>query len=143
VRLFISFQSPTYPAPPSVYPIIDPAAAYASQTFAGKVVLVTGASRGIGQAITLSFARAGASLALTARDTAALAQTKSAVLHVAPNADVLVLPVDVRDTAAVNTMVQAAVAHFGRLDVLVANAGAATPMTMRACLARFETQTQY
>jgi NAD(P)-dependent dehydrogenase (short-subunit alcohol dehydrogenase family) len=114
-----------------VYPAVDPAPAYAAQALAGKVALVTGASLGIGQAIVLSLARAGASLALVSRNAAALEKTKANVLSVAPRADVLVLAVDVRDTAAAETAVQAAVAHFGRLDLLVANAGATTPWTKR------------
>jgi NAD(P)-dependent dehydrogenase (short-subunit alcohol dehydrogenase family) len=101
---------------------------------AGKVALVTGASRGIGKTIALSLARAGASLALVSRDATTLEQTKAAVLSVAPGTDVLVFAVDVRDTAAAESAVQAAAAHFGRLDVLVANAGAVTLMNTRACL---------
>jgi NAD(P)-dependent dehydrogenase (short-subunit alcohol dehydrogenase family) len=120
-----------------VYPTIDPTPAYATHALTGKVALITGASRGIGQAIALALARAGASLALAARDAAALEQTKAAVLQVAPRADVLVFVVDVRDTAAAERAVQAAVTHFGRLDVLVANAGAATRMSTRMCLSRF------
>jgi NAD(P)-dependent dehydrogenase (short-subunit alcohol dehydrogenase family) len=118
-----------------VYPTVDPAPNYAAQVLASKVALVTGASRGIGQAIALSLARAGASLALVSRDAAMLEQTKAAVLSVAPHADVLVFAVDVRDTAATESAVQAAAEHFGRLDVLVANAGAGTPWFTRACCA--------
>jgi len=114
-----------------VYPGIDPTSAYAKQVLAGKVALVTGASRGIGQAIALSLARAGASLALVSRDLATLEKTKASVLSVAPRADVLVFAVDVRDTAAAEAAVQAAAAHFGRLDLLVANAGASTPWSSR------------
>jgi NAD(P)-dependent dehydrogenase (short-subunit alcohol dehydrogenase family) len=116
-----------------VYPGIDPTSAYAKQVLAGKVALVTGASRGIGQAIALSLARAGASLALVSRDLATLEKTKASVLSVAPRADVLVFAVDVRDTAAAEAAVQAAAAHFGRLDLLVANAGASTPWSSRTC----------
>jgi NAD(P)-dependent dehydrogenase (short-subunit alcohol dehydrogenase family) len=116
-----------------VYPAIDPTPAYDAQVLAGKTILVTGASRGIGKAIALSLARAGASLALVSRDAAALEQTKAAVLSVASCADVLVFAADVRDAAAAESAVQAVVAHFGRLDVLVANAGASTPWYTRAC----------
>jgi predicted amino acid dehydrogenase len=116
---------------PSVYPAVDPASAYAAQVLAGKVVLITGASRGIGRTIALYLARAGASLALVARDASALAQTKAAVLSIAPQANVIVSTIDVRDTAAAEAAVEEAAKHFGRLDVLVANAGAATPMTKR------------
>jgi NAD(P)-dependent dehydrogenase (short-subunit alcohol dehydrogenase family) len=114
-----------------VYPTIEPGAAYAAQTLAGKAAFVTGASRGIGRTTALFLARAGASVALAARDTAALEQTKAAILRAAPHADVIIYTVDVRDTAAAERAVQAAAAHFGRLDLLVANAGATTPSATR------------
>jgi NAD(P)-dependent dehydrogenase (short-subunit alcohol dehydrogenase family) len=131
VCLTASLPNPTHIVIPSVYPAVDPAPAYSAQVLAGKVALITGASRGIGQAIALSLARAGASLAIVSRDAVALEQTKASVLSVAPRTSVLVLAVDVRDTAAVEAVVQTAIAHFGRLDVLVANAGAATPILKR------------
>jgi NAD(P)-dependent dehydrogenase (short-subunit alcohol dehydrogenase family) len=104
--------------------------------------LVTGASRGIGWTIALYLARGGASLALVARDASVVVQAKDVILRVAPRADVLVFPVDVRDTATAVAALEGAAKHFGRLDVLVANAGAATPMTKRtssACSPRFKT----
>ena len=59
---------------PSVYPAIALEPLYASQAYNGKVVLVTGASHGIGQDISLQYARAGAALAIAARSEEALGE---------------------------------------------------------------------
>ena len=111
----------------SVYPAIDPEPLYASQAYNGKVVLVTGASRGIGQEISLQYARAGATLAIAARSEEALGESKRAILEAVPSAEVLVLVVDVRESASAEKAVQALLARFGKLDILVANAGAISP----------------
>ena len=111
----------------SIYPAVDPEPLYATQAYSGKVVLVTGASRGIGQEISLQYARAGAALAIAARSEEALGETKRAILDAVPSAEVLVLVVDVRESTSVEQAVQALLAHFGRLDILVANAGAISP----------------
>ncbi|KAN0132192.1 NAD(P)-binding protein [Lactarius tabidus] len=110
-----------------VYPAIDPEPLYAAQAYSGKVVLVTGASRGIGQEISLQYARAGAALAIAARSEEALGETKRVILAAVPSAEVLVLVVDVRDASSAERAVQALLARFGRLDILVANAGAISP----------------
>ncbi|KAI0319886.1 NAD-P-binding protein [Amylostereum chailletii] len=110
-----------------VYSTIDPTAAFANKIFAGKVVLITGASRGIGQETAIYFARAGASLALVSRQQETLDGTKTEVLKQAPTADVLTFPVDVKDSDKAAAAVKATVAHFGKLDILIANAGATSP----------------
>jgi NAD(P)-dependent dehydrogenase (short-subunit alcohol dehydrogenase family) len=115
-----------------VYPTIDPKVHYDAQTFANKVVLITGASRGIGAQIALQYARAGASLSLVARTQAALDASKDAVLRERPSAQVLTFPADVRDVKRAEEVVAATVARFGRLDILVANAGILRPMDKRA-----------
>jgi NAD(P)-dependent dehydrogenase (short-subunit alcohol dehydrogenase family) len=111
----------------SVYPFIDPKVHYDVQTFAGKVVLITGASRGIGLETALNFARAGASLAIVARKQEALDASKDAILHERPSAEVLTFPADVRDVKKAEEAVAATVARFGRLDILVANAATLRP----------------
>jgi meso-butanediol dehydrogenase/(S,S)-butanediol dehydrogenase/diacetyl reductase len=88
---------------------------------AGRRALVTGASRGIGQAIALRYAEEGADLCLVATSLAGLEQTRT--LAEAHGARVLPLAVDVADRAAVQAMVDAAVAAMGGIDVLVNNAG--------------------
>jgi NAD(P)-dependent dehydrogenase (short-subunit alcohol dehydrogenase family) len=112
-----------------VYDLIDPKQFYDSQTFLEKVVFITGASRGIGAATALQYARAGASVALASRGQAALDQVKSDILLAVPTARVLVLPVDVTQTQEMKGAIAATVAQFGRLDIAVANAGKAGAWT--------------
>lgn len=112
----------------SVYPAIDPQPLFASHAYRGKVVLVTGASRGIGQEISLHYARAGATLAIVARSEESLGETKDAILAAVPSAEVLVLAAEVRDAQSTEKAVQAVLARFGRLDILISNAGAISPI---------------
>lgn len=78
----------------------------------GRVALVTGASRGIGAAVARSLAAEGAKLALASRSGDDLSID-----------DAVAQPCDVRDPAALESLVAAAVDRFGGLDILVANAG--------------------
>ncbi|WP_069868267.1 SDR family NAD(P)-dependent oxidoreductase [Streptomyces malaysiensis] len=89
--------------------------------FTHKVVLVTGASRGIGRAVALAFAREGATLVLAARSADRLAQVESEARDL--GSDVLSVPTDVTSRDAVAALVDAAMDRFGRIDVLVNNAG--------------------
>ncbi|KAI0265845.1 NAD-P-binding protein [Gloeopeniophorella convolvens] len=107
-----------------IYETIDPRDAYAKQTYRGKVVFITGASRGIGQETAITYARAGAHVAISARSQETLDKTAAAIRAAAPNAQVLTAPADVRDPKATEAAVQATLKRFGRLDVLIANAGA-------------------
>jgi NADP-dependent 3-hydroxy acid dehydrogenase YdfG len=125
----------------SVYPFIDPKVHYDAQTFAGKVVLITGASRGIGLETALHFARAGASLTLVARKQEALEASRDTILRERPSAQVLTFPADVRDVKKAEEAVAATVARFGRLDILVANAGLLRLSLRRACFFFFSLQT--
>jgi short-subunit dehydrogenase len=95
-------------------------------------VLITGASRGIGAQTALQYARAGASLSLVARTQSSLDASKDAILRELPSAKVLTFPADVRDVKRAEEVVTATVAHFGRLDMLIANAGILRPMDKRA-----------
>jgi NAD(P)-dependent dehydrogenase (short-subunit alcohol dehydrogenase family) len=95
-------------------------------------VIITGASRGIGAQIALQYARAGASVSLVARTQAALDASKDAILREHPSAQVLTFPADVRDVKKVEGVVAATVARFGRLDILVANAGILRAFDKRA-----------
>jgi NADP-dependent 3-hydroxy acid dehydrogenase YdfG len=84
----------------------------------GTVALVTGASSGIGEATALALAAAGASVAVAARRRDRLEDLAGRI-----GGDVLVLETDVTDEAQARSMVDRTVAHFGRLDTLVNNAG--------------------
>lgn len=85
------------------------------------VVLVTGASHGIGAELALQYAAAGANVALAARDSTRLAQVADACR--ARGARALVVITDVTDQASCRAMVNDTVAHFGRIDTLINNAG--------------------
>jgi NADP-dependent 3-hydroxy acid dehydrogenase YdfG len=87
----------------------------------GAVVAVTGASSGIGRETALEFARAGARVSLGARRLERLEAVAEAAR--ALGADCFVMALDVADAAQVSRFVDATLARFGRLDVLVNNAG--------------------
>ena len=87
----------------------------------GAVVAITGASAGIGWASALAFARAGSRLALSARRYDRL-EALAAEVH-ALGSEALVMAIDVADAADVQHFVAATVKRFGRLDVMVNNAG--------------------
>jgi len=89
---------------------------------AGKVALVTGASRGIGRAIAEGLAAEGARLVIAARGAEALDETQRALE--ATGADVLAVPADVGDDASVEALVEKARARFGKIDILISNASA-------------------
>jgi 2-deoxy-D-gluconate 3-dehydrogenase len=92
----------------------------------GKTALVTGASRGIGRAIAVGLARAGADVALSARDEALLAEVRAEVEALGRTA--VVLPADVTDADACKGLAADAIAGLGHLDVLVNNAGGSSYM---------------
>lgn len=93
--------------------------------FRDRTVLITGASSGIGRDLATTFARMGAKVVLIARRQAVL-DAFARDLAVA-GGDVLVLAADVTRRAAVRDAVDRALAHFGRIDVLINSAGIAIP----------------
>jgi NAD(P)-dependent dehydrogenase (short-subunit alcohol dehydrogenase family) len=89
----------------------------------GQVALVTGAARGLGKAISLALANAGADVALGLRDVSTAAEVASDIEALGRRA--VRLQMDVTDRGQIFRAVDEAVARFGRLDVLVNNAGIA------------------
>jgi short-subunit dehydrogenase len=90
-------------------------------SLANQVVLITGASAGIGEAVALEAAKRGARLVLAARREGLLRNVKDLVES--RGAEALVVPTDMADTAQVEALAQKALDHFGRVDILVNNAG--------------------
>ncbi len=87
-----------------------------------KVVLITGASQGIGRATALAFAREGAKVAINARGKPVLNAT-AAEIAAQTRAEILPLPGDVADLNSLAGLVGAVVERWGRIDILVNNAG--------------------
>jgi 3-oxoacyl-[acyl-carrier protein] reductase len=87
----------------------------------GKVAIVTGAGRNIGRAIALALADGGASIVVNARSNRAEADAVAREIE-AVGGKALVHIGDVADAAAVQAMADAAIKHFGRIDILVNNA---------------------
>ena len=90
-----------------------------------KVVMVTGASQGLGRALALAYAKENASLVINARSEGSVRPVAAEVEKL--GADVLAVAADVSEAESVQTLVDAAVERFGRIDVLVNNAGLLGP----------------
>ena len=93
----------------------------AEATYAGKSVVLTGASSGIGRALALALAPQRPRLVLAARDAERLADVADECR--ALGAEAMAVPTDVTDPAAVAFLVETAASRFGGIDVLVSNAG--------------------
>lgn len=87
----------------------------------GKVALVTGTSRGLGQYLARALARAGADLVLTSRDPETLKPFQAEIEALGRHA--LPLALDVREHESILHMTAEAIAHYGKIDILVNNAG--------------------
>ncbi len=87
----------------------------------GKVALVTGASKGLGKAMSLALARAGAKLALVSRDQRLLAEVADAIRALGAEAEAF--PADVSSESQVLALEQAVTARFGKVHILINNAG--------------------
>jgi NAD(P)-dependent dehydrogenase (short-subunit alcohol dehydrogenase family) len=91
----------------------------------GKVVVITGGSRGLGYALAQRFVRAGARLVLAARNPEELARAQKSLLKrgalQSPD-DILLVPTDLTDPTQAAHLIDRAIAHFGHIDVLINNA---------------------
>ncbi|XP_068461402.1 3-oxoacyl-[acyl-carrier-protein] reductase FabG-like [Clinocottus analis] len=96
--------------------------AFKVSSLKGKVTLITGASAGIGAGTSLLFAKLGALLALNGRDEENLKKVAKQCTDCGA-AEPLLVPGDLTDEETVRKMVEKTVGHFGRLDVLINNAG--------------------
>jgi short-subunit dehydrogenase len=111
--------------------ILAAAAAYAlkpnpTRRRPGQIVLITGGSRGLGLALAERYGRAGAKLILAARDVEELIAARKTLLDreaVQSPDDVLLIPADLTDPAQAAMLIDHAVSHFGRIDILINNAG--------------------
>ncbi len=97
--------------------------------FKGKVVLVTGASRGLGKVIAQHFAQQGAKVVLVARSTTQLEELEGEII--AAGGDALAVAADISDPSAVQALAMEVGVTYGRVDVVINNAAVATlkPMT--------------
>ncbi len=92
----------------------------------GQVAVITGAGRGIGRAIALAYAREGAKLALAARSESDLQEAVGAVAEL--GAEAIAVPTDVTSQEDTEQLARRTVEQFGRIDVLVNNAGISGPV---------------
>ncbi|MFW0794354.1 SDR family oxidoreductase [Gordonia sp. CPCC 205515] len=90
-----------------------------------RVAIITGAGRGLGAAIAVALAEAGADVVISARSEPELDKVASQVAEAGRRAHIVVA--DLSDTDAITGLAEAAVAEFGRLDIVVNNVGGAMP----------------
>jgi NADP-dependent 3-hydroxy acid dehydrogenase YdfG len=91
------------------------------QTFLENVIIITGASSGIGQHLALRFAEQGAWLALAARNIEHLEEVSKQCLQ--RGGKVIIVPTDVTEKSQCQNLIEQTVAEYGRIDTLINNAG--------------------
>ncbi len=96
----------------------------------GRVALITGASRGIGAAVARRFAAEGAQVILTARTVGGLEEVDDAIREASGGkTSATLVPVDLRQSEEINRLAPSIAERFGRLDILVGNAGVLGTLT--------------
>ena len=103
-----------------------------SKALEGKIALITGASRGIGRAVALRYAQEGAHVILVARTVGALEEIDDEIKAIGGAATLV--PMDLREFDKIDQMGQALYDRFGKIDILVGNAGVLGDMTPMAHL---------
>jgi NAD(P)-dependent dehydrogenase (short-subunit alcohol dehydrogenase family) len=99
----------------------------AGSDFKGRIALVTGASRGIGRAVSVALAKAGAHVVAVARDVGRLEELDDAIRKEGGSATLV--PMDMKDFAAIDRAGQAIFQRWGKLDALFGNAAILGPLT--------------
>ena len=94
-----------------------------SQRLKDRIALITGASRGIGRAVALRFAREGAHVILLSRDLGALGRVDDEVRKAGDGKEATLIPLDLADGGAIDALGPKLYERFGKLDILVGNAG--------------------
>ena len=87
-----------------------------------RVIIVTGGSRGLGKAMSISLAEAGADICIASRTVSQL-ESAAAEIKAAGGREPLIVPTNVQSPADCDALIEKTVAHFGRLDVMLNNAG--------------------
>lgn len=103
----------------------NPLGIFAPNLFTGRTALVTGGGRGIGRHAAMAFARLGANVIIAGRTQQGLDPTAEEIGRL--GVDCLAVATDIRDTDAVDALVEKALARFGTIDVLINNAGGQYP----------------
>lgn len=98
-----------------------------SDSLGGRIALVTGASRGIGRAVALELAKAGAHIIALARTQGALEELDDAIR--AMGGEATLTPCDIKDFDALDRLGRAIYERWGKLDILIGNAGVLGPVT--------------
>ncbi len=99
----------------------------APKRLTGRLALVTGATRGIGRAVALAYAQEGADLILLGRTSGALEELDDAVKALGVSATLV--PLDIKDFDALDRLGESIHGRWGKLDILVGNAGVLGPLT--------------
>lgn len=98
-----------------------------TQKLAGRIALITGASRGIGRAVALGFAREGAHVLLSARTVGALEELDDEIRALGGASSII--PLDLKDGAKIDALGPTLYERFGRLDILIGNAAELGPLS--------------
>ncbi|KAE9390876.1 NAD-P-binding protein [Gymnopus androsaceus JB14] len=115
-----------------VYEAISPEPYFSGSSFRGKIVVVVGASKGIGYSIASFYARAGATVVIVSRSQKTLDEARDRIVSESrTSSDVLALAADTADTKAIEEVIGKVVEKYGRLDVVVANSGVSSPWMKR------------
>ncbi|KZV64501.1 NAD-P-binding protein [Peniophora sp. CONT] len=113
-----------------VYPAIDPRACFDNHTYQDKVVIITGASSGIGLDIATHYARAGASVTIVARNSRMLEDARASIEKATGSTRVLTVCADVTLPSDAEGAIKQTVERWGGIDILVANAGVGASYTI-------------